>query len=165
MRTLEEISARLAALESAIAVRDANETTRRESSLWAIEELRAQASASGAVIYAGVVPSSSGGQIEWQYGLPIDIIVARSWPERAGALSALAHPIRLRILQLIFEGTDRIVDMAGLNDTGTTGQIYHHVKLLADAGWVVPAGRGRLAIPSARVVPLMALFAIVDSPE
>lgn len=51
-------------------------------------------------------------------------------------LSALAHPIRLEILQLTAERAMSVRELVEALSTGTTGQVYHHMKALTSAGWV-----------------------------
>ncbi|WP_051715621.1 hypothetical protein [Streptomyces bikiniensis] len=43
----------------------------------------------------------------------------------------------------------------GVLFTGTTGQIYHHLRQLTGAGRLHTSGRGRYEVPAARVVPLL----------
>lgn len=135
------------------------------SDLWVVEGLRGGDGLGGSVVYAGVVTTPTGGQIEWQYGLPVVEVVSQPWRDRSASLVAIGHPIRLSILELVHGGINRVADIASQPGMGTTGQIYHHVKLLTDAGWLVPAGRGLLNIPSARVVQLLTILLIVDSPN
>ncbi|MGV9181870.1 ArsR/SmtB family transcription factor [Arcanobacterium canis] len=51
-------------------------------------------------------------------------------------LNALAHPIRLEILQLTAERAMSVRELVEALSTGTTGQVYHHMKALSSAGWV-----------------------------
>ncbi|MCX4508639.1 hypothetical protein OG402_17600 [Streptomyces anulatus] len=49
-------------------------------------------------------------------------------------------------------------ELAALDEAGTTGQIYHHLRQLTGAGWLHAAGRGRYEIPPVRVVPLLVVL-------
>ena len=162
--SLDEIRDRLSAIEATLRERADPGAKVHYSTFWVVDELRRRETPGGEVVFGGVVPDGTGSQIEWQYGLPVSEVLSRPWDERSSAVMALAHPMRLRILELVHGGIDRVAEMADQSATGTTGQIYHHVKLLSDAGWLVPSGRGRLAIPSARIVPLLTLLLILDSP-
>ncbi|MCS6562922.1 MULTISPECIES: ArsR/SmtB family transcription factor [Curtobacterium] len=155
--SLAAINERLTALEALAAERlgDAGPA----STFWVLDELRRAASPS--VVYAGLVPTSDNRLTEWQVGSAVADLEALQWDALAPGMAALGHPLRLRILQLVHNGEDRVADLAAAPGVGTTGQIYHHVHLLADAGWLVPAGRSRYAIPAERIVPLLTLIAIV----
>jgi hypothetical protein len=48
-----------------------------------------------------------------------------------------------------------VQDLTGLDGVGTSGQVYHHLRLLTAAGWVRAQGGGRYEVPVARTVPLL----------
>ncbi len=48
--------------------------------------------------------------------------------------------------------------------TRTTGQIYHHLRLLTAAGWLHTTGRGRYEVPGTRVVPLLVVLTAAARP-
>lgn len=124
---------------------------------WALNALKAQAPAPGAVLYTGSVTLPGGGVTDWQYALTTDDLLARDWsrPASSSALAALGHPVRLRLLQAIARGTVAVSELAALEGVGTTGQVYHHVNQLIAAGWVYSTSRGHYGIPPERVVPLL----------
>lgn len=66
--------------------------------------------------------------------------------------------MRLRLLREILGGRRTAAELAALDETGTTGQIYHHLRQLTGAGWLHTKGRGRYEVPGARVVPLLVVF-------
>ena len=53
----------------------------------------------------------------------------------------------------------RWAELQELDEVGTTGQPYHHLKQLVAASWLQTAGRGRYAVLGNRVVPLLVLLA------
>lgn len=111
----------------------------------------------GAVLYTGTV-DLDGERYDWQYGLPVDDVLAGDWAESAAALTALAHPVRLRLLREILGGRRGTAELAEIEELGTTGQLHHHLRQLTAAGWLRSTGRGRYAVPGERVVPLLAVL-------
>ena len=77
--------------------------------------------------------------------------------------AALGHTLRLRLLREILGGRRTATELAGLDEVGTSGQIYHHLRQLTAAGWLRQAGRGRYEIPAGRVVPLLVALATARS--
>jgi hypothetical protein len=130
---------------------------------WALDGLkqRTEAGSSGAVLYTGTVCIDDR-QYDWQYGRTVDDVLADDWTddwaEPANALAALGHPVRLRLLHEILRGRHGTGELAELEDLGTTGQLHHHLRQLAAAGWVRNAGRGHYEIPAERVVPLLTIL-------
>lgn len=55
--------------------------------------------------------------------------------------------------------TRTAADLSGLDGVGTTGQVYHHLRLLTGAGWLRATARGHYAVPPHRVLPLLAVLA------
>lgn len=92
---------------------------------------------------------------EWQYGAVTDELLASDWSETAEAFAALGHGLRLRLLREVLAGRASATELAELDDVGTSGQIYHHLRQLTAAGWLRSAGRGRYEVPAGRVVPLL----------
>src|SRR5699024_9634309 len=77
--------------------------------------------------------------------------------EAAGCLAALGHPVRLQLLEAIYEGTTTVAELSKDERFGATGQIYHHVHALAAAGWLASALRGHSAVAAPRGIPLLTL--------
>lgn len=149
--------------------------------LWALEGLKQQLTGAGAadggVLYTGAVRLPTGEQYEWQYGALTEQLLDHAgdadeaecgeerqvpagadWADTAEALAALGHPVRLRLLREILGGRRTAAELAALDETGTTGQIYHHLRQLTGAGWLHTKGRGRYEVPGARVVPLLVVL-------
>ncbi|WP_069171492.1 ArsR/SmtB family transcription factor [Streptomyces griseus] len=161
-----ELERRIAALESA---GDRGAPELGDGDFWALDGLKDQldrvgdAAADGGVLFTGAVRLPAGERYEWQYGaLTAGLLGADEdrpdWSEAAEPLAALGHPVRLRLLREILGGRRTAAELAGLDETGTTGQIYHHLRLLTAAGWLQTAGRGRYEVPGARVVPLLVVL-------
>ncbi|MFS0696003.1 ArsR/SmtB family transcription factor [Streptomyces nitrosporeus] len=165
---LAGLERRLAALERAA---DGGAPAPDGGDFWALEALKEQlgrlgeAASDGGVLFTGAVRLPTGERYEWQYGA---LTAGLLGPEEGGhpagrpgaaePLAALGHPVRLRLLREILAGRRTAAELAGLDETGTTGQIYHHLRLLTGAGWLHSTGRGRYEVPGARVVPLLVIL-------
>jgi hypothetical protein len=160
----EEIAARLAELEARVAAlegkkADAGGGLDRDV-FWALRGLQERSEApNGAVLFTGSVDLPSGEHYHWQQGTSTDDLLGRDWTESSGAFAALGHPVRLLLLGRILGGMRTVAELQELDEVGTTGQLYHHLKQLVAANWLQTAGRGRYAVPGHRVVPLLVLLA------
>ncbi|MFJ9039948.1 ArsR family transcriptional regulator [Streptomyces sp. NPDC102406] len=156
-RRVAELERRLDVLESGPAA-----PTVAPGTFWALEGLKEQLSevASGGVLFTGAVrlpggDAEEGRRYEWQYGAVTDELLASDWTDMAEAFAALGHALRLRLLREVLGGRTSATELAELDDVGTSGQIYHHLRQLTAAGWLRSAGRGRYEVPAGRVVPLL----------
>ncbi|MEV4718517.1 helix-turn-helix domain-containing protein [Micromonospora noduli] len=162
MNTVED---RLAALEAQVAALSERLAAAPppppapEGTFWALDGLkqRLPTDGSGAVLYTGTV-RVAGQHYDWQYGRTVDDLLAADWTELPSTLSALAHPVRLRLLREILGGRQSTSELAEIEELGTTGQLHHHLRQITAAGWLRSAGRGRYAVPAERVVPLLAIL-------
>jgi len=124
---------------------------------WILEGLE-QRVGPRAVAYSGSLVVD-GGPVRWQLTRDTDQLVELDWTGLAPALSALGHPARLRILQLVARGkATTAADLADTPGLGSTGQIYHHVRQLVGAGWLRATTRGRHEVPPERLVPLLVIL-------
>ncbi|MEU3736489.1 MULTISPECIES: helix-turn-helix domain-containing protein [unclassified Streptomyces] len=153
-----ELERRMAELESAGPAAPAV----GEGDFWALDALKARHpvsdDADGAVMFTGSVRVPTGHRYEWQYGLLTETVFEGDWAETAESFAALGHPVRLRLLREILGGLRTAADLAALDDVGTTGQIYHHLRQLTGAGWLHTTERGRYEVPAGRVVPLLVVL-------
>lgn len=150
-----DLERRLAALENA------QPTAPRlgEGDFWALqgfkEQLAGLKAADGGVLFTGAVRLPTGEQYEWQHGALTEGLLDDDWTESAESFAALGHPVRLRLLREVIGGRRTAAELAELDEVGTTGQIYHHLRQLTGAGWLHTTGRGRYEVPPGRVVPLL----------
>ncbi|WP_030568180.1 ArsR/SmtB family transcription factor [Streptomyces aureocirculatus] len=155
-----ELERRMAALEGAD--RDVDAPSVSESDFWALEGLKAQLAqhraADGGVLYTGTVRLPTGERYDWQTGQFTEVLLDGDWTEAADSLAALGHPVRLRLLREILGGRRTAAELAALDEVGTTGQIYHHLRHLTGAGWLHTTARGRYEVPAGRVVPLLVVL-------
>jgi hypothetical protein len=127
---------------------------------WALEGLKERlAAGDGAVLFAGVVPTPTGGWYEWQWGSGTDELLQGDWSPLGPALAALGHPVRLLLLRQVLSGAGTVAELQQRGELGTSGQLYHHLRQLANAGWLRVVARGRYAVPPDRVVPLLVVLA------
>ncbi|MDQ1027537.1 DNA-binding transcriptional ArsR family regulator [Streptomyces umbrinus] len=154
-----DLEQRVAELERRLDALESGEPAARagDGDFWALEGLRAQLAdvEGGGVLFTGSVLLPTEERYEWQYGMTTDQLLEADWSEAADVFAALGHPMRLRLLREIVGGRRTATELAGLDDVGTSGQIYHHLRQLTAAGWLRQAGRGRYEIPGSRVVPLL----------
>ncbi|MFC9684715.1 ArsR/SmtB family transcription factor [Streptomyces sp. NPDC056948] len=130
---------------------------------WALNGLREQLSELGAtdggVLYTGSVRLPTGEPYAWQMGALTEGLLEEDWTAAAESFAALGHPVRLRLLREILGGRRTAAELAELDEVGTTGQIYHHLRQLTGTGWLHTTGRGRYEVPAQRVVPLLVAVA------
>ncbi|MFJ9417061.1 ArsR/SmtB family transcription factor [Streptomyces sp. NPDC101227] len=167
-RRVAELERRLAALEEAAGQAPdrgaAVPSPKREpdDEFWALHGLKDQLAGLGAdnggVLFTGAVRTPTGKRYEWQYGLVTDTVLEGDWADAAESFAALGQPVRLRLLREILGGRCTAAELTELDGTGTTGQIYHHLRQLTAAGWLHTAARGRYEVPADRVVPLLVML-------
>ncbi|MCM2390947.1 ArsR/SmtB family transcription factor [Streptomyces albipurpureus] len=159
-----ELEERVAELERRLAVLEQREGHEHpqvgsEGDFWALEgfkeQLAAAHAADGGVLFTGAVRLPTNERYEWQYGTLTESLLAEDWNRAADSFAALGHPVRLRLLREILGGRRTAAELTELEGLGTTGQIYHHLRLLTAAGWLHTASRGRYEVPPVRVVPLL----------
>ncbi|MCK7626616.1 helix-turn-helix domain-containing protein [Streptomyces sp. RS10V-4] len=130
--------------------------------LWALNGLKERfaelGAANGGVLFTGAVRTPAGLRYEWQYGLATDTVLEGDWSDASEVFAALGQPVRLRLLREILGGRCTAAELTELDGTGTTGQIYHHLRQLTAAGWLHTTARGRYEIPADRVVPLLVVM-------
>ncbi|MQA33885.1 helix-turn-helix domain-containing protein [Modestobacter roseus] len=163
---LTRIEQRLAALEARLIAVPAGPPAPEQ--FWLLHALATEAAGlpGGAVAYGGQVRLPGGEEYAWQRTHGAEEVRAAD-PEEddalAAALSALAHPVRLRLLREVLGGTTTTAALAALPGLGTTGQLHHHLRQLTTAGWLRTTARGAYGVPPERVVPLHVVLAAVSS--
>ena len=130
---------------------------------WVLTGLEERHPDDDVVLFAGTFPVGDGGGYRWQFGLPTASILDGDFADAAPALSALAHPVRLTLLQAVLAGTHQTAELSALPGIGTSGQVYHHLNQLAAAGWLRSPRRGRWEVPGERTIPLLALLMAATS--
>ena len=154
---LAEIEARLTALETPPGTAPPPAPTGGDGRFFALDGVKR--TVGDGVVYAGHVELPTGEVWDWQWGpVPAPAVLESDWSASVGVLSALAHPVRLRLLREILHGTRGTTELGALDGLGTTGQLYHHLKQLVGAGWLRSPARGVYEVPGDRVVPLLVIL-------
>ena len=157
-----ELEARLQVVESRLGIGATDRPPVPDpdpETFWVLDGLRTRDDEG--VVFAGDVPTAAG-PVAWQYGLPAVALLAPddgSLDTASSRFAALGHPVRLRLLLAVLRGTSSPAELAEVPGTGTSGQIYHHIRTLTAAGWLRSSGRGRVQVPAERVVPLLVALA------
>lgn len=162
---LESLEQRVTSLEAALlqkATAEAENPAAAEDTFWALNGLRARTGDPGAVMMVGSVQTPGGQEARWQMATSTEDLFGSDFAERAESLSALAHPVRMQILQKLMTDAETVHDLAATGDFGTSGQIYHHLRQLTSHGWLRAVGGGKYAVPEARMVPLLTILLGVD---
>lgn len=120
---------------------------------WALTGLRSRADRPGAVMIVGTVDLPTGAA-EWQEGATTGDLLEEDWDRAAETLAALGHPVRIRLVREVLRGRSTARELTTLEGVGSSGQVYHHLKLLVAAGWL-RARAGTYDVPPERVVPLL----------
>ncbi|MEU0171784.1 winged helix-turn-helix domain-containing protein [Streptomyces massasporeus] len=157
-----ELEQRVADLERRLAALEGAQHTAPRidgSDFWALNGLREQLTeageAGGGVLYTGSVRLPTGEEYAWQMTALTQDLLEGDWTSAAESFAALGHPVRIRLLREILGGRRTAAELAELDEVGTTGQIYHHLRQLTATGWLHTTGRGRHEVPPGRVVPLL----------
>ncbi|MFF2642500.1 ArsR/SmtB family transcription factor [Streptomyces niveus] len=122
------------------------------------EQLAELEAPDGGVTYTGSVRLPTEQQYRWQFTELTGQLLDADWSVTVDCFAALGHAVRLRLLREILGGLRTAAELTALDDIGTTGQIYHHLRQLTGAGWLQATGRGRYEVPAARVVPLLVML-------
>ena len=112
----------------------------------------------GSVVYAGNFRGGQGSGA-WQVDRPIPYLATYSADILAGLLSALSHPQRLSLIQLLLGGPhdrQQVQEALGIN---SAGQLYHHLNSLLEAGVVIQERRGVYALSRKAIIPLLVIMA------
>lgn len=166
---IAELRESVQALTARVSVLESSRTENSPSSsapdtqgdgFWALNELQSRLSddpgaQAGVVMMVGSLTLPTGAPVAWQQGVGTEGLLESDWGERAQALAALGHPVRLELLRHILNGVHATADLAAIDSLGTTGQLHHHLRQLVTTGWVRQSGRGTYEVPAARIVPLM----------
>ncbi|GAA1427424.1 helix-turn-helix domain-containing protein [Microlunatus lacustris] len=130
---------------------------------WLLDQLRARG-LDPAVVFGGSTPDADGALVSWQITRSAEDLLATDWAASVPALTALGHPSRMQILQLVATGRARTAaELAHAEGLGTTGQIYHHLRQLVAGGWLRVTTRGQHQVPGDRLVPLLVVLAATGS--
>ncbi|MGH3631133.1 MAG: ArsR/SmtB family transcription factor [Sciscionella sp.] len=135
------------------------EDEQHSARFWALRELEDRADGRSPVLFTGSVTLKPGEHYEWQQEADGEVLLDTDLSSCVDVLAALAHPARLVIVQSVLQGIRTAKELTELEELGTTGQVYHHLRQLVAVGWLRLVGRGRYEVPATRVVPLLVVLA------
>lgn len=116
----------------------------------------------GRVVYSGVGPWADHAVV-WQMERAWDEVVDHEPESIARTFSALASPVRVRIIGALVDGPATTAVLAERIDAGTSGQLFHHLKDLLAAGLVHQPQRGVYTLRAQHILPILAaLSAAID---
>lgn len=116
----------------------------------------------GSVLMTGAVTVPRGHRAQSQMQVAAHELFEIDFASRAASLSALAHPVRLQLLQRLLTDASTVEEVREAGDFGTSGQVYHHLRQLVAADWVTSLGSSRYEVPPDRIVPLLVILMAVD---
>lgn len=141
------------------AVPDDRGPTLDPEEFWALTALASRVGRHSALVFAGAVNLPGNLTYRWQQDIDAEAMLDANWDAAAEPLAAIGHPIRLAILRQVLAGRHTTAEIGSLDELGTSGQLYHHLRQLLTAGWLRSAGRGRYEIPPPRVIQLLVIVA------
>ena len=124
-------------------------------------DLRARLGKPGGVLLTGTTRLPRNVRATWQREASTAELLDADWTAAGDAIAALAHPVRLALLREVLRGARTVAALASLPNSGTTGQLYHHLRPLVAEGWLQSAGRGRYEVPEERIIPLLAIITAI----
>ncbi|RZT87007.1 DNA-binding transcriptional ArsR family regulator [Pseudonocardia sediminis] len=110
----------------------------------------------GTVHYGGDVHLY--GDISWQCTYDAGATLDLDDDPRTSVLSALGHPVRVRIVRSLLRGPRGTAELGEAAELASTGQLYHHLRALTHCGLVEQDGRGSYRIAPRTVVPALVLL-------
>lgn len=164
---LTRLTAEVDALRAEVRNGPAPQDVSSQDRFWALDTLReafteqdsAELLHNGAVLFTGTTqPPGSPGPLEWQWTRTGADLTESDWGDATPRLSALAHPVRIALLQAVYRGTETVADLVASGEFGTKGQVYHHLTQLVSAGWLSASRRGHYAVPPERVISLLVII-------
>src|SRR5699024_5984556 len=97
------LTSRVVGSSPAEAQPSASPSARDQETFWALTALEERLPDPGGVVFAGSVTTGAG-QVRFQWGRPTETVLSADWAERAEAVDALGHPLRLAILRRLVDG-------------------------------------------------------------
>ncbi|MFO7540527.1 MAG: helix-turn-helix domain-containing protein [Chloroflexota bacterium] len=112
----------------------------------------------GSVVYAGDFRSEHG-TCAWHVERPVPFLANYDVEPLTDLLSALSHPQRLALVQLLLSGPHDRQQLQAALHISSPGQLYHHLNSLLDAGIIIQPRRGVYAVSPKATIPLLVIMA------
>ncbi len=140
----DELAARVARLEAAVFAGGDRVDNEPDS---------ATEDRSGLLEYSGSVDFT--GPVTWNIAYSADATLDLAPETTANVFAALGHPARVEIVRLLARGNASVAHLQESGDFGTSGQLYHHLKILTAASIVTKVGRNDYGIAPTHLVPVL----------
>lgn len=140
----DDLAARVARLEAAVFAAGDRMDSEPDS---AAEGL------SGMLEYSGSVDFTA--PVTWNIAYSADATLDLAPETTANVFAALGHPARVEIVRLLARGNASVAHLQESGDFGTSGQLYHHLKILTAASIVTKVGRNDYGIAPTHLVPVL----------
>ena len=112
----------------------------------------------GSIVYAGDFRNNQASRA-WHVERPVPFLASYDVEPLAVLLSALSHPQRLALVQLLLHGPHDRQQLQTALDISSPGQLYHHLNSLLDTGIIRQQRRGVYALCAKATVPLLVIMA------
>ncbi|MDO4264760.1 MAG: winged helix-turn-helix domain-containing protein, partial [Deinococcus sp.] len=139
---LAELERRVSALEGRETALTRTDTPTDEDPFWALNRLKTDFP-DGALLYAGHVYLPTGEHWGWKEFEDTAALLQSDWEGAAPVLAALGHPLRLAILRAVLHGSRSTTELQADPGLAVGGKLYHHLRELQAAGWLLLQGRGQ----------------------
>ncbi len=131
--------------------------------MWALHELERRVPSPGGVLFTGSVTTPEG-PVRYQWGRTATHLHDSDWKQFSNRASALGHPLRLALLQLLLDGERTVTELVEALELSSPSIAYHHLSTLQAAGWATAARRGAWSIPPSRIIPLLTIVTALEMP-
>lgn len=123
-----------------------------------LAEIAGEKGISGAITYYGAYCSSGRG-FHWETDcMSTDTLLGLEDDKVTLILSSLGNKQRYAMVKELLKQPRSVNEIIENLNLGTTGQVYHHLKALQAADFVVPAERGKFEFKSHRVQALLMIL-------
>ena len=171
---LNDIAARLAALETAMTTRATSQmavppsppSASGEVKAGYVEHLKAQldrtedpGEENGLVAYAGVVRSGDSA-LMWEFGRTVADLLDVDVEPLSQVLAALGSAVRLDLVRSLLRGprsSQQLQEALGMDNLGP---LYYHLKELMAAGIVSQPNRNTYQVVPQRIIPFLVVLAV-----
>ena len=144
----DDLEARITRLEAAVFA-----SGRPDDHADSSDDDGAERTTSGILEYSGAVDFT--GPVTWNITYSANAAVDLAPEALSSTFAALGHPARIEIVRLLIRGNASVTDLQEAGDFGTTGQLYHHLKILTTASIVTKVGRNDYGIAPTHLVPVL----------
>lgn len=113
----------------------------------------------GSIVYAGDFRNEAGNKQARHMERPVPYLATYDPELLANMLAALGNAQRLNMVQQLFSGPQDRQQLQAIIGNASSGQLYHHLHTLLDAGVIVQPKRGVYAIAPQTAVSLLVIIA------